>query len=320
MVGLLAIFHIQLHQRLGVFRNEGDGADQQRHLLGARAFDFGISGGTDPFLRCDAGLVANLPVQIRNIKPFDDLVRRALNLPLIGVAPLDDALRQAMGAEQDAQLYRRVQLGPRLVISLAHDACGCIGKTLIRMPAAQGLHRNIKANAAAGITPSGHAAARRGGGELRIERHQHHPLRPPILHRLGRFLRKWMPVAHGDKAAIFAGLIIRQRRLQALRLLDSEFQQGRFTAQHGVILLRCAGAPLGDELAEPWPDKARHAQNRRVAEQVGQEGLYGVWAIRAAQVQQHNRCFGAGHKSGDTDASEGFNPHARDEAVPSHAR
>ena len=188
------------------------------------------------------------------------------------------------------------------------------------MPATQGLHRNIKANAAAGVTPSGHAAARRGGGELRIERHQHHLVCPPILHRLGRFLRKWMPVAHGDKAAIFAPLIIGQRRLQAFRLLDGQFQQRRFAAQHGVILLCRWRAPLGDKLAQPWPDETRHAQDRRVAEQVGQEGLYSVRAIRAAQVQQHNRCFGAGHKSGDTDASVGFNPLARDEAATSHAQ
>src|SRR3546814_13882019 len=62
--------------------------------------DLAVGRRPDPLQRPDAALVADLPVEVHLAEPAQHRRHALLDLPLVGVALVDDLLRQAMGREQ----------------------------------------------------------------------------------------------------------------------------------------------------------------------------------------------------------------------------
>ena len=63
LVGEMAVFDVELDQRFGMFRDEGDRHHDQPDPLGAGAADLVIGRGPEPVQRPDAALIADDAVQ-----------------------------------------------------------------------------------------------------------------------------------------------------------------------------------------------------------------------------------------------------------------
>ena len=238
----LAVFHVQLHQRLRMLGHEGDRHHQDGHTVGRRLVDRMLRAGIQPFLRRGAGLVADRPVQVRQVQSADRGGDGALDLELVGIAALDDGLRQAVGREQHPQSHPAAQFVHCCVVSIAH-ALGRGGDVAgVRVVAAQRGHRRHQPGGRRGLPPRGQRGPGRGGGVLRIERQQHDLLRRPVPHPARDLVAERMPVAHGDEAA---HVVLGQCRLQAAGLLLRQPEQGGAAAEDLVVGGGRLGAGIG---------------------------------------------------------------------------
>ncbi len=75
----------------------------------------------------------------------------------------------------------------------------------------------------------------------------------------------------------------------ATRLLLRQLQQRRPAAEHGIVRRGRLQAATGDGARQEWPHEERHAQDRRIGEQVEQERLDRLRPVGTAQVEQDDR-------------------------------
>ena len=262
--------------------DEGHRRDQHPLSLPACLGDGFRGGRSDPLHRPHAALVAHAPVPA-SAKLSHDGLAGALHLVLIGVAALDDALRQAVGGEQQAQA-----LGATRRFEGLADVLGMGPGQARRVEEAADLVHGPAT--LVGLAPGLDRGARGGGRILRIERQQDDLVRRKVLHRLRRRLGERVPIAHGHEAAgLEARQGRRQPRLKRLHLGRRLAQERRGAAHHSVVgagLLAPAG---GDEPGQQRAQRPGQADDGRIVEQVEQEGLHRVQAVRSAEGEQHHR-------------------------------
>src|SRR5487761_1217858 len=92
----LAVVAVELDQRLGVLGDEGARRDADAAALAAGHADLVLGGRHQPFERADATLISDAHVEHRSPPTRAPPRGGRLDLPLIGVAAIDDALRQAV--------------------------------------------------------------------------------------------------------------------------------------------------------------------------------------------------------------------------------
>ena len=279
LAGDVGIFVIEFDQGLHVLGDEGDRRQDHPLAVPGRAAERILRGRTDPGERADPALVADLPVgELRQLRGHRG--GRRLHLRLIGIAALHHLFRQAVGGEEQAQVRRPAGAFP----GLADQG---------RMGRDQGLVRGEAADRAAAARPpvgGGPVLERRRGrgrGELRIERQEDDLVGREGGHGLRRLVGPRLPVAHGDEGV---GLTVRrgdpQGLLQRPGLLLRLRQQRRAAAHQGVVGLGHLPARGGDQGRQRIAGDGRQADDRRIAEEVEQEGLDGVRPVRPAQVEE----------------------------------
>ena len=97
--------------------------------------------------------------------------------------------------------------------------------------------------------------------------------------RARRLVAERVPVAHGDEAA---RVEVRQGRFQRARLLLGQFQQRRSAAEdRRSSRVAALARATGDDPGEEGADEERHPQDGGVREQVDQERLDRLRAVRA---------------------------------------
>jgi len=95
-----------------------------------------------------------------------------------------------------------------------------------------------------------------------------------------------MPVPHGDKGPdVFTGKPRSQGGRQRLGLGVGHLEQRRLPAQLVVDRTRRGAAALRDEPRQQPPHRLRNADDGRIVEQVEQERLDGLRAIRTPQIE-----------------------------------
>ena len=94
-----------------MFRDEGDGDDDERGFGFSGALNFFVCGGADPFQGADAALVAQDPIQIRDGEFVHNGACGLGAVRGVGVACADDFFREAVGGEENARRYGVVGAG-----------------------------------------------------------------------------------------------------------------------------------------------------------------------------------------------------------------
>ncbi len=98
-----------------------------------------------------------------------------------------------------------------------------------------------------------------------------------------------MPVAHADEGAVLHVPVAVQDAFERPRLLLRQLQQRGLAAEDHVVLERRLGPPPRDQPAQRRAQPARHAQDRRVGEEVDEEWAHALGRVGAAEVEQNNR-------------------------------
>lgn len=98
-VGDMTVLDIQLDQCLGMFGHKRQRHNDDSKAIGAGPADLIFGRRTYPFQRADPALIAIQPVEIAYAQFVDHGLRRSFDLPLVGIATLDDFFRQAMGGK-----------------------------------------------------------------------------------------------------------------------------------------------------------------------------------------------------------------------------
>ena len=153
--------------------------------------------------------------------------------------------------------------------------------------AADGLRRCRDPGSLGRCAPGRERGRHGGGGELRVERQQHDPLRPKGGHAPRRLIAHRVPVAHGDGDLDLAE--IGKRLTQRRRLRLGLFEQRRTPADRAVDLAGLGAAPPRDQTREHPAHRPRRADDGRVPEQIAQKGLDGIQRIRPAQIHENHR-------------------------------
>ena len=138
----VAIFHVELDQRLRMLRHEGDGHHQQRHLVRGRVLDLLLGRGGDPFLRRGAGLVAHAVIETRDVQ----LARRPPPPSARSGTGRDRPWRTIVSGRPWAENSTRsgmagIELRARLGVAAPHDRRRRRHEAGIHRIAAQGAHR-----------------------------------------------------------------------------------------------------------------------------------------------------------------------------------
>ncbi len=281
----LPIFHVELHQRLRMVRDEGDRHHQHRHPVERGPLDLGIGAGPDPLLRRRTRLVADHPVRLR-FAPFrQDAGNRLLDLPLIRVAATHHDFRQPVGGEQHAQPDLRIELCSCRGVGFAQQRRRGGDIVGIGRIAADRHGVRHKAGSRCGLAPCGERTARRRGRIMRIERQQHDLVRLPVPYGLRRFVAQRMPVAHRDEAF---GVKFRQRGLERRRLRLRQLEQRRSAAKQGIVRGRWLQPASRDVTRQDGTHKEWDTQDSRVSEQIQQEGFDRLRPIGPSQIEQHH--------------------------------
>ena len=278
--------------------DEGDRHHDERHAIAPGARDLGLRRGSDPLQRPDPALVADPPVQIPLAQGLHHGRHGALDLPLVGVAALDDLLRQAVGGEQ----HPRRAVPGRLRERRTQPARDLGHETGFGRITAQRPGRNLEPNPRRRAGPGREGGPGRGRGELRIERQEDDPLRVVGLDRARGLLAHGVPVAHGDEGldlavpglAVPTGLGV-QDRLQRPSLGLGVGEQRRAAAQFIVDPPRHRRPAPRNPLGEQPAERSGCADDRRIVEQVEEERPHRPRPVRAAEIEKNDR--GPGHLS-----------------------
>ena len=262
-----------------MFRDEGDGRDEDADALRPRQANLVVRRGPDPFQGANPALVTDLPVhelwQVRS-----DGGGRGLHLRLVGVSSSDHPLGKAVGGEEETKSRRPTGRFPD-----APDSA--------RVRLSQAVRDRIAADGAAparpliGLVPVLEGGLCRRGGELGVEGQEHHLVRSEREDLPRRLGGEGLPVPHGhEDPDLIARASPDQLRLQGLGLLPG-LRQKRGSAPHeGVVGPGALGAGGRDEGGEGIAHRGGRADDGLVAEEVEQEGTHRVRPVRSTQVEE----------------------------------
>ena len=194
----------------------------------------------------------------------------------IGIAPLDDFFRQAVGRKKNAKRDISGKLRNRRIRRIGDGA-----DEAVRFRPATDLRSRRRQPGRPGswIPDTGKTLGGRGG-ILRIKRQQNDAIRVPFRDVSSDGVGERMPVAHRDEDAIF----VAERSLKRNRLLFG-FRQDRRPAANFRVNFLCHGrTPPGYQPRQKPSDRRRHTQDHGIRKQVLQKRANGLGAIRSAEI------------------------------------
>src|SRR5579862_5230774 len=279
---LLAVLDIDLVQRFDVIGYERDrNHDDLFAPFFREPLDGFVHGRPQPFRSPHLALVAQVfPAAPGAALP--DRLHSGLDLPLIGIALLDHRHGNAVRAED---VIRAVD--GHKVDCLHHG----IEVKLIQMKFFDGVHPRIPTVDVELAPPFVEAAAGGGLGILRIERQQHHVVRPVLLECGDRLLGERAPITHRhNHPRVARGP---ESLLQRGGLPHGVFQDGALAADLGVVVGHVFRARRGDEAGQRLARNAGEwkIDDVRIGEKVIEERLDGLERIRTSQLKQHDPQF-----------------------------